>query len=87
MSTIRARVPIWEEQEIPIRQVTPEELKEELVFFEQKYGLSSEEFYEKFKRGEIPDTAETVDWCFMYRFYLHALGQGDYEITQNPTQG
>jgi len=67
--------------ETPVRQVTPEELKQELAIFETRYGLSSQEFYERFKRGEIEDRAETVEWCIKYRFYLYAIGQGDYEAT------
>jgi hypothetical protein len=80
MSTIRVGIRKWQEEEILVREVTPEELREELVFFEHKYGLSSVEFYQKFKQGEIPDTAETAEWCFLYRFYLYAIGQGDYEV-------
>jgi hypothetical protein len=78
----------WEQDEkkMHVRQVTPEELKQELTPFEHRYGLSSEEFYEKFKRGEIQDTAETVEWCMKYRFYLYAIGQGDYQTTEEVQQ-
>jgi hypothetical protein len=84
MSTIRVRSPRREEKEIQIRQISVEELREELRPFEEKYHLSSEEFYEKFKLGEIEDTKETVDWCLTYRFYLYAIGQSDYQIDQDP---
>lgn len=85
MSSVRVKSPRREEKEIQIRHISVEELREELRPFEEKYHLSSEEFYEQFKRGEIEDTKETVDWCLTYRFYLHAIGRGDYKIDQDPT--
>ena len=64
-----------EEQKVPIRKVTLKELRARLTRYERKYGLTSAEFYDKFKRGEIEDTKETVDWYIEDRAYLRAKGE------------
>lgn len=62
-------------QRVPIRKVTLKELRERLKPYEKKYGMTSAEFYERFRRGEIEDTKETVDWYIDYQFYLLAKGK------------
>jgi len=41
-------------------------LEQQLAEFEQKYSLSSEEFYEKFERGELGDAMDFVEWSATY---------------------
>ena len=62
-------------QTVQIRKVTVKELRARLKPYEKKYGLTSAEFYERFRRGEIEDTKETVDWYLDYQFYLLAKGE------------
>jgi hypothetical protein len=71
----RVKAPKKEEIEIPIRRVTIEELKAALKLHEEKHGLSSEVFYEKFQQEEIAETLDTIDWYMDYRAYLRAIGQ------------
>lgn len=73
--SVKIKVPKKEEIEVHIEYVTAEELKAALRPYEEKYGLSSQEFYEKFQREEIPETLETIDWYIEYRAYLRAIGQ------------
>jgi len=75
---MKVKVAKKEEQEVPIKRATPKELKRELKHFEDKYGMSSKEFYEKFKKGEIAENRETVDWYIAYRFYLRSIGKNVY---------
>ncbi|HDN80105.1 MAG TPA: hypothetical protein ENG33_06555 [Chloroflexi bacterium] len=46
------------------------ELHRELQGYETKYGLSSEEFYEKYNRGEMGDSAEIMHWAALYQSFL-----------------
>jgi len=71
---VKVKVPKKEEIEIQVEHVTADDLKAALRPYEEKYGLSSEEFYEKFQRGEIAESLETIDWYMDYRVYLRAIG-------------
>jgi hypothetical protein len=42
--------------------LTSADIERELRSLEAKYGISSEEFYEKFIRGEMGDSREVVRW-------------------------
>lgn len=48
------------------REMTLEEVKAELEDFERLYGMTSEEFYEKWKKGETEWVAESVDWSLLF---------------------
>lgn len=76
-ASVKNKMPIKREVEFAIRDVTAEDLKASLRQYEERYGLSSEEFYEQFQRGEIAETLETVDWCMEYRVYLEVIGKLD----------
>ena len=41
-------------------------LEQQLSDFEQRYSLNSEEFYEKFERGELGDAMDFVEWSATY---------------------
>ncbi|HIE28161.1 TPA: hypothetical protein EYP66_12815 [Candidatus Poribacteria bacterium] len=45
---------------------------EEMVIMEQKYGMTSEKFYEKFSRGEMGDDMDVIDWAGSYETYRRA---------------
>jgi len=65
--------------ELQITEITTrEELLDELKTFEEKYQLSSEEFYDLYKSGQLylNDFDEKV-WAGLYRSYLE--GQDDLE--------
>jgi hypothetical protein len=62
-------------QQVPVRKVTLKELRARLNPYEKKFGLKSADFYDRFRRGEIDDTKETVDWYLDYQFYLPAKGE------------
>ena len=48
------------------------EIIEDMVIMEQKYGMTSEQFYEKFSRGEMGDDMDVIDWAGSYEGYLWA---------------
>ncbi|MCI0693664.1 hypothetical protein L0337_16850 [candidate division KSB1 bacterium] len=57
------------------RDMTLEEVKEALKKYERKYGMTSEEFYAKWKRGETFLVSESVDWSGLFEAYRVLNGQ------------
>ena len=41
-----------------------------LVAYEQQYHMSSSDFYARYQRGEMGDTADMVEWAGDYQHYL-----------------
>ncbi len=50
-------------------EMTKEEVKTLLEEFEHKYGMTSQDFYEKWKRGETEWVSESVEWSGFIRAY------------------
>ena len=46
-----------------IRQVSLNDLRQDLKAFEAKYGMSSAEFHAKFERGEVEDSEDMLEWA------------------------
>jgi len=59
-----------EHRKIPVRKISPEELREELDAkirkFERRYERSSEQALHLLTRGEIKETAEILEWMQAY---------------------
>lgn len=45
-------------------------LGRQLLSFEQRYDMTSAEFYDRYKRGELGDDMDFVRWAGRYRLYL-----------------
>ncbi len=56
-------------------EMTLEEVKAILEEFERRYGMTSQEFYEKWKRGETEWVSESVEWSGFFRAYQARNGQ------------
>jgi hypothetical protein len=41
-----------------------------LVAYEQRYQMSSADFYARYQRGEMGDSADVVEWAGDYQHYL-----------------
>ena len=41
-----------------------------LVAYEQRYQMSSADFYTLYQRGEMGDTADMVEWAGDYQHYV-----------------
>ncbi|RJQ16715.1 MAG: hypothetical protein C4560_09190 [Nitrospiraceae bacterium] len=39
--------------------------------FENQHRMDSEEFFDKYNRGQMPDDSVFVEWANDYRHYLH----------------
>jgi len=54
------------ERELKLIEHSIEKTIKKLKEFEDKYGISSEEFYRKFERGEVEDSQEFMLWASEY---------------------
>jgi hypothetical protein len=41
-----------------------------LVAYEQRYQMSSADFYARYQRGEMGDSTDVVEWAGDYQHYL-----------------
>jgi hypothetical protein len=46
-----------------IVELNDEELRSQLDTYEHKYGLTSEQFLERFNRGELGHCTDFIDWA------------------------
>jgi len=72
------------------------DLEARLSAYEERYGMTSEEFYRRFRAGELGDGIDLVEWSVFYEMYqailqrLEVLGaemDGEYRelrITEHP---
>jgi hypothetical protein len=51
----------------PTRFMTPEEIVQALKKFEAIYNLSSSVFYERWKKRDVDDISDSIEWSLMYR--------------------
>ena len=47
------------------------EMQAELAAFEKCYGLSSNEFFDKYQRGEVGDALDFFEWSATWQMYNH----------------
>lgn len=52
--------------------------QKQLREFEKKHSLSSEEFFKKFKKGELGDNGEWFDWLFAFKVIKHVKQKLSY---------
>lgn len=50
-------------------QLRRERYERDLREFEQRYGLTSAEFYRRFENGEMGDLADYFEWASLYELY------------------
>jgi hypothetical protein len=48
-------------------QVVLRDLERDLAELEQRYQMSSEEFFQRWQAGELEDTADFTDWNALYQ--------------------
>lgn len=46
-----------------------------LAEFEQKYGLTSDEFWQRFQAGQMSDTADFMEWNAFYKMKQRILAR------------
>lgn len=58
-------------------------LRDQLAVFEDRYGLTTSEFYERFERGEIGDDADFFEWSATLEMVQDL--QSDLELLEGGT--
>ncbi|VXD23866.1 conserved hypothetical protein [Planktothrix serta PCC 8927] len=58
--------------EINIAQQQIAEIETDLKQFEYQYQMSSKDFYRRFKRGELGDDIDFVEWSAFYQMWCSA---------------
>ena len=66
------------EYETPIDALVA--VSKRLSAFEERYHLSSEDFFHKYSSGENDDTADFVEWANNYRHYLAIRSELEREL-------
>jgi hypothetical protein len=51
-----------------------------LVAYEQRYQISSADFYARYQRGEMGDTADVVEWAGDYQHYLQLKAELEQKL-------
>ncbi len=57
-----------------------EALLRSLVSYEQKYQMSSDEFYTKYLAGKLEDTKDFIEWAGCYQQYIELRKEVDANI-------
>ena len=52
-----------------------------LALYEQKYGMESQMFYERFQRGEMGDAPDFMRWATQYEIYRELKHDLDQVLT------
>jgi hypothetical protein len=50
-------------------------LAKRLAKFEIGYGMDSEDFFDQYKKGQLEDTEQFVEWANSYQHYLAMRGE------------
>jgi hypothetical protein len=50
------------------------------VAYEQQYKLSSAEFYARYQRGEMGDTADMIEWAGDYQHYVQLKAELEQKL-------
>ena len=45
-------------------------ISKQLSVYENRYGMDSEDFYNQFRKGQMEDTADFVEWANSYQHYM-----------------
>jgi hypothetical protein len=52
-----------------------------LVAYEQRYQMTSADFYARYQRGEMEDTADYVEWAGDYQHYVQLKAELEQKLT------
>ena len=55
------------------QHLTFDDLSERLGQYENKYGLSTIEFYHRYREGQMGDADDVMMWAGLYHLYLTSL--------------
>lgn len=67
------------------QSIQPEvlDLENRLKYFESQYQMSSENFYQRFRSGELGDAMDFFEWSVFYEMWSAAQNQSEPLVTKN----
>lgn len=45
-------------------------VSKQLSVYENRYGMSSEDFYDNYRKGQIEDSVDFIEWANSYQHYM-----------------
>jgi hypothetical protein len=51
-----------------------------LVAYEQRYQMASADFYARYRKGEMGDSADMIEWAGDYQHYLELKGELEQKL-------
>ncbi|MCH8289832.1 hypothetical protein IH992_01835 [Candidatus Poribacteria bacterium] len=45
-------------------------VSKQLSIYENRYGMSSEDFYDNYRKGQIEDSVDFIEWANSYQHYM-----------------
>jgi hypothetical protein len=51
-----------------------------LVAYEQRYQMASADFYARYRKGEMGDNADIIEWAGDYQHYLELKGELEQKL-------
>jgi len=63
------------EELVYIHELTDEDVRRRLEELEQWYGMSSEELYQRWQRGEADDVFDKTEWSILYEHWLQTKAE------------
>jgi hypothetical protein len=58
-----------------LHELTDEDVRRRLEELEQWYGMSSEEFYHRWQRGDADDVVHKIEWSLLYEDWQRGTGE------------
>ncbi|MGL4503016.1 MAG: hypothetical protein ACRC78_18285 [Planktothrix sp.] len=59
------------------------DLEQRLQTYEKQYQMSSDNFYQRFRSGELGDSPDFFEWSVYYEMWQNAYNQTDKIIAHN----
>ncbi|MFQ5858217.1 MAG: hypothetical protein ACE5LU_21650 [Anaerolineae bacterium] len=70
-----------------IHELTDEDVRLRLEQLERWYGMSSEEFYERWQQGEADDIFDKTEWSILYEHWLEVQARPEQSLSRALSRG
>ncbi len=55
------------EKEPPTAELSQDDIESQIAVYERQFGMTSDEFMQQVRDGDVPDTFETMAWTILLR--------------------
>ena len=60
------------QKRVVVKRLGAKQIKQELAVYEQKYSMTSRQFYEKYRGGKLDGSRDFVRWAGLCRMHIAA---------------